>query len=150
MKKQNKFVKKLTLELIEQEIKKQNYSKEKQEEINKMVKESFEKSNQPLTESKESIKRKFENSFYVAKGREYTSAMSLMETQQHAEIFKEVLFEGVKSAEPPIISGYSLAIAFKITPEVERVATSLPPISGRIEAISPFNLPSILRVNSAY
>ena len=99
MKKQNKFVEKLTLELIEQEIKKQNYSKEKQEEINTMVKESFEKSNQPLTESKESIKRKFENSFYVAKGREYTSAMSLMETQQHAEIFKEVLFEKLNNGE---------------------------------------------------
>ena len=43
MKKQNKFVEKLTLELVEQEIKKQNYSKEKQEEIKRMIKESLKK-----------------------------------------------------------------------------------------------------------
>ena len=43
MKKQNKFAEKLTLELIEQEIKKQNYSKEKQEEIKRMVKSLLKK-----------------------------------------------------------------------------------------------------------
>ena len=61
--KKNKFAEKITLELIEQEIKKQKYPKEKQEEIKRLVQESFEKNNQCLTESKESIKLKFENFF---------------------------------------------------------------------------------------
>lgn len=118
--KKNKFAEKITLELIEQEIKKQKYPKEKQEEIKRLVQESFEKNNQCLTESKESIKLKFENSFYTSKGKEYTSAMSLMETQHHVEIFKELLFEKLNNDElkvyfdDSLVDDSSIFLVYKI------------------------------------
>ncbi len=99
MKKSNKLVEKLTLKFLEQEIDKQNHSKEEKEDMKRLLKESFEKSQQGLSEPKEIVKIKFENSFYTREGKEYTSAMELMETQEHAEIFKEVLFEKLDNGD---------------------------------------------------
>lgn len=79
--------------------------------------------------------------------RHHSERLTAVKSKEH---FSAVLFEGVRSADPPTISGYSLASAFSTTPEEERVATSLPDISGRHASMFSFRRPSMRRISSAY
>ena len=45
---------------------------------------------------------------------QHSERLTAVKSKEH---FSAVLFEGVRSADPPTISGYSLASAFSTTPE---------------------------------
>lgn len=93
MKKPSKAAQKATLRFLEQSIKEQDCSKEKKEEMIRYAKEMYQKEMAGLQEPKETVKFKIENSFYFKNGKEYTSSLEILETQQHYEVFNEVIFE---------------------------------------------------------
>jgi 6-pyruvoyl-tetrahydropterin synthase len=95
----NKWTKKLTKSLIEEQCKNNNLSEKETKEIMETLDHSLFIDNQGFKEKIPTIEKKIKESFSYKNNKTYTNATEFMDTPDHVEVFKKVLFDMLNNNE---------------------------------------------------